>query len=109
MILTFFRQRNFPKMISPSKKRMKMMTLTMTKKKKLTMGRHGKFKTGRRDGPRCSPLWWHVLKRRSQTGRLGSERMHRLAQAWLPNPRVLHPYPELRFDARIQGRSRMRE
>ena len=58
---------------------------------------------------RVSRYWWHVLRRRSQTGRLGADRMNRLAHAWLPTPRVLHPYPELRFDARIQGRSRMRE
>ena len=27
---------------------------------------------------------------------------------WIPRPRTLHPYPDTRFDARIQGRSRMR-
>jgi hypothetical protein len=27
---------------------------------------------------------------------------------WVPAPRTLHPYPNVRFDARIQGRSRMR-
>jgi len=58
---------------------------------------------------RVSRYWWHARRRRSQTGRLGADRMHRLAQAWLPKPRVLHPYPDLRFEARIQGRSRMRE
>ncbi len=27
---------------------------------------------------------------------------------WIPLPRILHPYPDIRFDARIQGKSRMR-
>jgi RNA-directed DNA polymerase len=58
---------------------------------------------------RVSRYWWRALKRRSQTGRLGADRMHRLAYTWLPTPHVLHPYPDVRFDARIQGRSRMRE
>jgi hypothetical protein len=32
-----------------------------------------------------------------------------LLKRWLPRPRLVHPYPEVRFDARyIQGRSRMR-
>jgi len=58
---------------------------------------------------RVSRYWWHVLRRRSQTGRLGADRMHRLAHSWLPTPRLLHPYPDLRFDARFQVRRRMRE
>lgn len=43
--------------------------------------------------------WRHVLKRRSQRGRLTSERMARLYDRWLPQPRLLHPYPSARFDA----------
>jgi len=52
---------------------------------------------------------WHTsLKRRSQRSRLTWERMGRLASAWLPAPKILHPWPEQRFDARTQGKSRMR-
>lgn len=58
---------------------------------------------------RVSRYWWRALRRGSQHGRLGADRMNRLAQTWLPAPGVLHPYPDIRFDARIQGRSRMRE
>ena len=36
------------------------------------------------------------------------ERMTRLADRWLPQPRILHPWPERRFDARTQGRSPVR-
>jgi group II intron reverse transcriptase/maturase len=43
--------------------------------------------------------WRHVLRRRSQRGRLTSERMARLYDRWLPQPRLLHPYPSVRFDA----------
>jgi len=44
--------------------------------------------------------WQHALKRRSQNGRLSAERVTRLLQRWLPRPRLVHPYPEVRFDAR---------
>ena len=38
---------------------------------------------------------WHAsLKRRSQRSRLTWERMGRLASAWLPAPKILHPWPE---------------
>jgi hypothetical protein len=37
---------------------------------------------------------------RSQTHRVTWTRMHRLAVRWLPQPRVLHPYPENRFAVR---------
>jgi RNA-directed DNA polymerase len=53
-------------------------------------------------------LWRRALWRRSQRGRLDWDRMGRLARRWLPTPRVLHPYPERRFDARTQGRSPVR-
>ena len=36
------------------------------------------------------------------------ERMNRLATRWLPPAHVIHPYPEVRFDARTQGRSLVR-
>jgi len=52
--------------------------------------------------------WLHALRRRSQRTRLTWTRMHRLAERWIPAPRVLHPYPWDRFDDRTQGRSRVR-
>jgi RNA-directed DNA polymerase len=52
---------------------------------------------------------WHTaLRRRSQRTRLNWTRMHRLATRWLPPARILHPWPEARFDARTQGRSPVR-
>jgi hypothetical protein len=40
------------------------------------------------------------LLRRSQRHRLNWERMHRLAARWLPQPRIVHPWPRQRFAAR---------
>jgi len=42
-------------------------------------------------------VWKQVLCRRSQRGHVTWERMHRIAQRWLPRPRVLHPYPNQRL------------
>jgi group II intron reverse transcriptase/maturase len=42
--------------------------------------------------------WWHTLCRRSQH-RLPWKRMLKLGNQWLPQPRVLHPYPAVRFAA----------
>jgi group II intron reverse transcriptase/maturase len=44
--------------------------------------------------------WRHALRRRSQRSNATWPRMKRLAERWLPTPRVLHPYPGTRFDAR---------
>lgn len=52
--------------------------------------------------------WLHALRRRSQRTRMTWERMHRLAERWIPAPHVLHPYPWDRFDERTRGRSRVR-
>lgn len=52
--------------------------------------------------------WLHSLRRRSQRSRMTWDRMHRLAERWIPKPRVLHPYPWDRFDERTRGRSRVR-
>lgn len=38
-----------------------------------------------------------TLRRRSQRHRLIWERMIRLANDWLPRPRILHPWPRIRF------------
>ena len=48
---------------------------------------------------RVGRYWQHALKRRSQRGKLSLERLTRLFDRWLPRPRVLHPYPSVRFDA----------
>jgi RNA-directed DNA polymerase len=53
-------------------------------------------------------LWLHTLRRRSQRHRLKWHRMERLLARWLPPARILHPYPETRFDVRIRGRSPVR-
>jgi group II intron reverse transcriptase/maturase len=49
---------------------------------------------------------WHwALRRRSQQSRLTWKRMTRLAQRWLPPVRIVHPWPDARFHARIQAKS----
>jgi len=53
-------------------------------------------------------LWRQALSRRSQKGHVSWERMSRLADRWLPQPHILHSWPEQRFDARTQGRSPVR-
>jgi len=44
-------------------------------------------------------LWYQALRRRSQRTRLNWVQMNRYATRWLPRVRVMHPYPEARFDA----------
>ncbi len=48
---------------------------------------------------RVSRYWRHVLQRRSQKDRLTASRFSRLCNRWLPRPRLVHPYPSVRFDA----------
>ena len=52
--------------------------------------------------------WRHVLRRRSQRRKPDWDRLRPIFDRWIPRPRTLHPYPDVRFDARIRGRSRMR-
>jgi len=52
--------------------------------------------------------WRHVLRRRSQRRKPDWDRLRPIVDRWIPRPRTLHPYPDVRFDARIRGRSRMR-
>jgi hypothetical protein len=52
--------------------------------------------------------WLKSLRRRSQNHRMDWARMDRLADQWLPLPRILHPWPEQRFAAITQGRSPVR-
>ena len=42
-------------------------------------------------------LWHKALRRRSQKHRLTWDHMAKIAAAWLPTPRVLHPWPNQRF------------
>ena len=42
-------------------------------------------------------LWMRTLTRRSQKDRTGWDRINRLADQWLPKPRILHPWPNRRF------------
>jgi group II intron reverse transcriptase/maturase len=44
-------------------------------------------------------LWWRRLRRRSQKDRFSWHRTLTLGQRWIPEPRVLHPYPAARFAA----------
>jgi group II intron reverse transcriptase/maturase len=41
--------------------------------------------------------WCRALRRRSQKRRLTWQRMRQIANAWLPTPRILHPWPSQRF------------
>jgi RNA-directed DNA polymerase len=52
--------------------------------------------------------WHRALRRRSQRTRLNWERMDRLAIRWLPQAKIVHPWPSVRFDARTRGRSPVR-
>lgn len=45
-------------------------------------------------------LWRASLACRSQRGRVSWERVTRLVDHWLPPPRIRHPWPWVRFDAR---------
>ena len=42
-------------------------------------------------------LWRRTLRRRSQKGGMTWERIKKIAAAWLPPPRILHPWPDRRF------------
>src|ERR1700674_899837 len=42
-------------------------------------------------------LWRRTLRRRSQKDGMTWERITKIAAAWLPQPRILHPWPARRF------------
>jgi len=44
--------------------------------------------------------WLRVIRRRSQRSGMTWALLDRLAAEWLPEPKILHPYPNLRFDAK---------
>ena len=52
-------------------------------------------------------LWMRTLRRRSQKDMFTWERITKLANDFLPQPRILHPWPEVRFAVTTQGGSRM--
>jgi RNA-directed DNA polymerase len=53
--------------------------------------------------------WRKVLQRRSQKHRITWSRMDRLAEQWLPKPKITHPYPDQRLKHVItRGRSPVR-
>jgi group II intron reverse transcriptase/maturase len=57
---------------------------------------------------RIRRLWQRALSRRSQKGRITESQMARIADRWLPIPRICHPYPEVRLAVMIQGKSPVR-
>jgi hypothetical protein len=50
-----------------------------------------------RDG--VTRLWWQALRRRGGRKPMTWGRMSGLTHRWLPRPRILHPYPRIRFAA----------
>jgi len=56
---------------------------------------------------RIAQLWKRALMRRSQRARRTWKQMPRLIDDWLPRPRILHPWPERRFDAKHPRWSRV--
>jgi RNA-directed DNA polymerase len=53
---------------------------------------------------RVTQLWWKTLRRRGQRRRATWPKVLRLAQRWLPKARILHPWPEQRFDVKHSRR-----
>ena len=49
---------------------------------------------------RIQQHWRQVLLRRSQRRAVRETWLARLFERWLPRPKILHPYPSTRFDAR---------
>ncbi len=51
---------------------------------------------------RAQVIWrWHrALRRRSQRSRMTWERFWPLVDRWIPSAKILHPHPNVRFDAR---------
>src|SRR6516225_8181829 len=52
-------------------------------------------------------FWLRTLRRRSQKDGFSWERMTTLANDFLPQPKILHPWPSVRFAVTTQGGSRM--
>ncbi len=52
--------------------------------------------------------WYRALRRRSQRDRTSWKQLLLFSRKWLPRARIQHPWPNERFDARTQGKSRVR-
>jgi RNA-directed DNA polymerase len=52
-------------------------------------------------------LWLRTLRRRSQKDCFTWERITKLANDFLPQPKILHLWPSVRFAVTTQGGSRM--
>jgi RNA-directed DNA polymerase len=48
-------------------------------------------------------LWHRALRRRSQRDKSSWERIGKIADEWLPKPRILHPWPSERFAVKHPG------
>jgi group II intron reverse transcriptase/maturase len=44
--------------------------------------------------------WYRALRRRGQRSRMTWDRYWRLVDRWIPSAKILHPHPNVRFDAR---------
>ena len=62
----------------------------------------GNLKAPREFYTQIGRLWRWVIRRRSNKAktRWTWERFYRLQRRWLPRPRIIHPYPSDRFDAK---------
>lgn len=62
----------------------------------------GNMKAPREFFTQVGRLWLRVIRRRSQKAkrRWSWERFYRLQRQWIPRPRLVHPYPSVRFDAK---------
>ena len=49
---------------------------------------------------RLCKLWRQILRRRSQRRRPGWKQLRPILQRWIPKPKILHPYPDVRFDVK---------
>lgn len=45
-------------------------------------------------------MWFKLLRRRSQKSRVNWQRFTKVCRLFLPNPKILHPYPVYRFGVR---------
>ena len=52
--------------------------------------------------------WLKAIRRRSQRKRMPWARFNQFLKLWIPTARIVHPYPNARFDGMTRGRSRMR-
>ena len=59
---------------------------------------NGKRLRAFRDG--VKRLWWRILRRRGQRNPWTWERLIPFINRWIPSLRILHPYPNVRFDAK---------